>query len=236
MAEKLDYENYRGTWFRAILYPEDAEHYTAFRVALDEHMYEYACILHDQDLREVSSDDVDEDGVFSDDGDGEFKKLHMHYVIHVPRKLTISQLSSETGLPGNYFRRCDNPNRALLYLLHFGWSDKHQYSLDDLQGTIIDKVRSLVEKRSEESLAVQITDFIISFDGYLSKEALTNYCFRNSLWSVYRRGYHIFSDLVFEHNIRFKDSAKRRSALQDLKNMRDRKEADFEVIQTLLPF
>lgn len=236
MAEKLEYENYRGTWFRAILYPDDIEHFEPFRKVLDEHMYEYACILHDLDKREVEPDEVDANGVLFDDDGGEFKKLHMHYVIHLPRKLTISQLSSETGLPGNYFKRCDNSNKALLYLLHFGWPEKHQYSLNDIQGSLAEKVRNLVDKQSEDSLAMQIVDFIVAFDGYLSKEVLTIFCFRNGLWSAFRRGYHIFSDLTFEHNIRFRESSKRLSALSDLKNMRDRHEGDFEVIQTLLPF
>ena len=85
-----------------------------------EASYDYACILHDKD--------VDEDGVI--------KKAHYHVVLRFPNQTWSSALAKELGIADNYLEKPRSFDNALMYLIHYNDSDKYQYSIDDVKGTL----------------------------------------------------------------------------------------------------
>ena len=98
----MDYSKVRATWWTGNVY-----HKEQLDAIISSHdVKSYAYILHDKDLK--------------DDGTGELKKPHYHYLIHLDKSQRGSWFKQfETDDMGLVFRQpCRVPENAYAYLIH----------------------------------------------------------------------------------------------------------------------
>lgn len=114
MKSKINYDFNRN--YTLILYPEDATHMYALTII--QQKYDYAMILHNKDILE----------------NGEIKKEHYHVVIHFKNARHRKAIAKFLGIEENYITGCDL-KAQLRYLIHIDDKDKHQYELEEVEGT-----------------------------------------------------------------------------------------------------
>ena len=169
--------------FRLLLYPDDETHVKALKYIKEN--YDYACILHDSDITE----------------NGEIKKEHYHVVIKFDNPVYNTSIIKQLGIKENYIQDCNSIKQSLLYLIHYNNSEKFQYSIDKVEGTLKNELEKYVIKNEllEENKIAIIMEYIDK-EGYVHARELSKFCLENQLWSEYRRSYSIINDLVKEHN------------------------------------
>lgn len=181
-------EKFRDRKFCILLYPEDVTHVQALEKI--KASYDYACVLHDKDV------DVES---------GEVKKSHWHVVL-VSGKNAIwsSSLSKELGIDGNYIQQCRNVDRALEYLIHFNEEEKHQYSIEEVNGTLKARLNQLINctNKSESDKVTELIEWIETYQGYLTISAFSKHCASVGMWDVFRRAGTIFIKIIDEHNMK----------------------------------
>jgi len=180
-------EKYRDRTHLLMLYPEDKTHMEALKKI--EASYDYACILHDKD--------VDEDGVI--------KKAHYHVVLRFPNQTWSSALAKELGIADNYLEKPRSFDNALMYLIHYNDSDKYQYSIDDVKGTLKKRLKEKLNgvDKSEGEKVYELIEYIENQDKTISVTMFAKYCASNGYWSEFRRSGAIFCKMIEEHNKRF---------------------------------
>lgn len=174
----------RSRCYHLILYDEDITH----KNALDfiEKNFNYACILHDKDIDEVT---------------GELKKQHYHVILYFDNPVYLSSLAKQLNIKSNYIE-VEELKKGLEYLIHKNNSDKFQYSIDEVFGTLKYKLYNYLNNNIEnESQCVKL--IISYFQDKLIPITLTDfilYLVENNLWSYYRRSQTTFLRLLDEHN------------------------------------
>lgn len=175
-----------------VLYAEDNTHMRALDFIRSS--YDYALILHDKDVNE----------------NGELKKPHYHVIITFSNARSQTSVAKELGIEVNYLQVCRNRDSALLYLVHHGSSDKFQYSIDDVEGTLKSRLKQIYVKKCDDRLegekVLDLLDYIDNYDGYLDIRVFARYCAQNNNWDVFRRSGGIFIECIKSHNERFNKS------------------------------
>ena len=77
----------------------------------------WAYITHDKDRKE----------------NGELKKEHTHFVLHLDNASTKEALSKKTGIPINFIENVRNERSVVRYLIHIDDDDKYQYSKNEIK-------------------------------------------------------------------------------------------------------
>lgn len=177
-------EKFRDRAFCLVLYPEDITH----SLAIDKIKKSYDCayILHDRDVME----------------DGVLKKAHYHVVLRFKNAVWNSAVAKDLGIEINYIQPCKNFKNALLYLIHYYDTDKIQYDLEEVYGSLKSRLKEELEKvdKSEGERVNEIINFIYGTTCYLSTAELVSFCCSNGLWSDLRRAPSIIFRLLDEHN------------------------------------
>ena len=126
-------EKFRSRNFNLVLYDEDESH----KNALDyiEKNCDYAMILHDMDTNEI----------------GEIKKAHYHVVLRFPNAKWSTSLANDLGIGENYIEECRSLKRSLLYLIHYYDEDKYQYDIDDVKGSLKNRLIEIYLHHNNES-------------------------------------------------------------------------------------
>ncbi len=179
---------YRDRVFMLLLYKDDETHVEAL-----EHIkrsFDYACILHDKDL--------EKDGKTP-------KKEHYHVVVRVGKNaIWNSAFSKKLGIDKRYVgTKVRNFDSALQYLIHNNDIDKHQYELDEVFGTLVDRLKESLNKdgKSEGEKVCELLDYIDDYKGILTIKVFARYCALNGYWDVYRRASgSVFNKIIDEHN------------------------------------
>lgn len=181
MADEL--KKYRR--FRLLLYPEDLTHVSAMAHIM-ENFDKYAFILHDKDK----------------DENGEAKKEHWHIVVEFKNPRALSGVAKELHITDNYIRVCDYFAEALEYLLHLKAPEKHQYDIDEVNGTLVGKLKDLMNKgqKSECEKVFDLLDFIEETTGYIKVSDFARHCAEVGTWDIFRRSSAIFLKAIEEHN------------------------------------
>lgn len=179
--------NNKSRCFNLLLYPlEDVTHKNALEKI--SHSYKYAYIIHDKD--------VDEDT-------GEIKKSHVHCVLQFSNARSIDGLAKEINIESNYIEKTNDLDNSLLYLIHYNDIDKHQYSIDEVEGNLKNKLQSAIFKTKrvdENSSIASMIDFMDSCKNFITYRDFTMWCISNGIWSDYRRAGNIINKLIEEHN------------------------------------
>lgn len=165
--------------YAMVLY-KDTETYNYNKVIkyIENNYEQYAYIVHDKDD----------------------KKVHTHVIIHFKNKRYATSISKELGVPLNYIEKC-NLIPYLRYLIHIDDEDKHLYKLDEVKGTLKDKLKTILEPKLEEVEQVSIiSSYIFESNDYLTHTLLLQYILKVGCYSAYRRNFSLFNNLILEHN------------------------------------
>ena len=183
MAQKKN-ENYRSRTHLLELYPDNNSHVNA----LDKikQSYDYAYILHDKDCNE----------------DGVIKKPHWHVVLRFNNQTWKSALAKELEIEERFIEEPRNFDNTLLYLIHFNDSDKYQYDINEVKGTLKKRLRELINKanKSEGEKVYELIEYIEQQTEVIRVTAFAKFCANNGYWSEFRRSGMIFCKMIEEHN------------------------------------
>ena len=187
-------EKYRSRVHMLLLYPDNEQHVKA--VEKIKQSYDYALILHDKDY-------------FTEDTEqhvrGELKKEHWHIVLRFNQAVWSTAICKELGIEHNYIENVKRFDNAIQYLIHYNDSDKAQYTVEEVQGNLKQKLVESINKveKSESEKVVELIEFIERQENRISIKAFASYCASQGYWSEFRRSATIFIKIIDEHNQRF---------------------------------
>lgn len=182
-------EKYRSRSFCAVLYPEDETH-TAAIEKLKSGGYNFAAILHDEDIYE--------DGEHK----GEKKKPHWHVVIKHPNAVWDTSLAKDLGIAPNYLEKCKNLDSALLYLVHYGYEDtKFQYEVEKVFGPLALRLVTLLQANDEGTRALNLCSIIENNPGPIGYTELLKKAVAAGLYADLRRMGSFAVGIMREHNL-----------------------------------
>ena len=174
----------RSRCYHLILYDEDLSHKNA--IDYIQKNYDYCLILHDKDFDEVT---------------GELKKPHYHCILYFDNAVYKSSLAKQLDILPNYIE-VESLKKGLLYLVHYNNKEKYQYSIDEVTGTLKDRLYTFLSNNIEnESQCIKlILEFFNNSNYAISLSDFIIYLVNNNLWSYYRRSQTTFLRLLDEHN------------------------------------
>lgn len=181
--------NERSTSWALILYPnEDLDHKKALDYIINNYS-KYAYINHDSDLLDT----------------GELKKEHTHVIISFTNYRWRNAIAQELNITPNYLEKVRNLENSLKYLIHFNNSDKYQYEVEKVQGTLKQKLISYINTtdKSESDKVLELLDYLESQKGYVKLSSFIKYVCSNNLYDIYRRSATTFVKLLDEHNFTY---------------------------------
>ena len=178
--------NERSIHWAFVLYPsEDLTHKKALEY-IEENYSKYAYIKHDKDILE----------------DGTTKKEHYHIVCSFSNYRWRNAISNELGITLNYIEKVRNIENALKYLIHYNNSNKYQYDINEVKGTLKTKLETLInnEDKNESEKVLELLDFIEKQNEYIRVCDFIKFVCNSNLYDVYRRSATTFMKLIEEHN------------------------------------
>lgn len=185
--------NERSRVFNLLLYPnEDESHKKALLYI--ENNFSYAYICHDRDK----------------DNQGELKKSHTHIVVQFSNAKWKNSLAEELAITPNYIEKSRSLEKSLLYLIHYGNSDKEEYFKEEVKGPLKNKLELLLLKKTstEEDIIISLLNYIKSQD-YLTITDFVTFTCSCGLYSYYRRSQSTFKSIIEEHNYNIMKSKSR---------------------------
>ena len=92
-----------------------------------------------------------------------------------------------------------------MYLIHYNDTDKAQYSIDEVKGSLKNRLMQEIAKvdKTEGEKVIELFDFIDSIAEPISYMEFCRYCTSMGYWSEFRRSGAIFLRLLDEHNMRY---------------------------------
>lgn len=199
-------DKYRDRKFMLLLYPEDPTHVRALEVIKGS--YDHAVILHDKDL----------------DDSGNLKKPHWHVVVNTGKNaIWNTSLADTLGIALNYIEQARNMDRALQYLIHFNEADKHQYSVDEVSGSLKNRLKMTIGagERLEGEKVEELIGFIEAYEGHLTVTVFSKHCASVGLWDIYRRSGSILNRIIDEHNYQEQLKREKKRELEQLEREKD---------------
>jgi len=178
---------------RLVLYPEEDLSHTFAMKALDTKGYSYVAVNHDKDVY-TEDDDCPKDKV------GTKKKPHTHVVVRFGGARYPSPFCESLGIKLNYCFVCDNPKNAMLYLVHHGYDNKHQYDLDECYGPLKPELSKYLDCDNEGDRVLRVLDVLDSLPKGTTYRKFLVACCENGLYSEFRRLGAGVSKLLDEHN------------------------------------
>ena len=173
--------------FSGVIYEDDENFEKQFNYLSTTH--DCIWIRHDQDVNE----------------DGELKKPHFHFVLKLKNACTISALSKNSYINENLIEPIKKSfNGCLKYLVHFGYDDKYQYSIDDVESNCSNLLRRFKDLVShdvpEVDKVISLQDYIDNYDSLLTMSMLGRYAQKINEWDAFRRNITYFKIILDEHN------------------------------------
>lgn len=180
--------NERSISWALVLYPnEDPKHKNALDFILNNYQ-KYAYIKHDKDLLD----------------NGELKKEHYHVIISFNNYRWRNAIAEELQITPNYLEKIRNLENSLKYMIHFNNSDKYQYSVEEVKGTLKQKLIAFINStdKSESDKVIELLDFLESQKSYVKLSDFLRYVCSINMYDIYRRSASTFIRLLEEHNQR----------------------------------
>lgn len=174
---------------------------------------QYEALSHIQDAIWIRHDkDIHNEDVKGENGEikyhaGDFKKPHYHFLIKVKNAIKLSALIKKVNCQKYQVQFIKNFNSALKYLIHYGYDDKYQYSIDEVKSnsnTLKTRMEQLIIDDTPEVMRVQqIQAMIEDFNGYIELGILGKSVQKANIWDAFRRNLTYFIKLVDLHNARY---------------------------------
>lgn len=193
MTEKI--KKYRARTHMVLLYPENAEHLEAFKKI--QSSFEYAAITHDKDQWTL-----DDEKINPEHKAGTFKKAHIHIIIRFNQARWNTSIADELGIAPNYLEQVKSLDNSLQYLIHYNESDKHQYSVDEVSGSMVKRLKESINKneKTEGEKVNELIEYIENQNQIITITDFSKYCACNGYWAEFRRSGAIFCKIIEEHN------------------------------------
>lgn len=194
--------------FEFTLYPSNDIHLRIIDMITNANDVRFIGICHDKDT--YSDEDLNEAIIDNREvtwNVGDLKKEHFHFYLYFNKNICIDELLERFPIEKNCIEFIANEKEALIYLLHRNRPDKYQYSIVDVVYNDLELFNKLKKYINQEELkdenlgSSRIIKFINDYPRELSYSELTSYVLTNNLWSIYRRGFAVFSKVLQEHNL-----------------------------------
>lgn len=158
-------------------------------------------IRHDKDM--WLETEYNEDGTVKHEA-GSYKKAHYHFLVKFKNGVALSALAKRVSCAENQIEYVKNFNGALKYLIHYGYDEKYQYSVEEVQSNSENlKLRFetlILDDTPEVRKVQQIQDMIETYDGYIDLGVLGKSVQKANIWDAFRRNLTYFIRLVDNHN------------------------------------
>lgn len=178
---------------RLLLYAhEDPAHIFAMK-KLVENGFSFVAIDHDKDIY-TEEDNCKPEQV------GTIKKKHTHVVVRFGGPRYPGPFCESLGITPNYCFVCDNPKNAMLYLVHYGYENKHQYNIEDCYGPLRFELSKYLECDNESDRVMRVLDILDTLPKPATYRMFLVKCCENGLYSEFRRLGAGVSKLLDEHN------------------------------------
>lgn len=188
--------------FHLILYPENPEHMFVI-MQLRQYHYKSVGILHNAD-RYLEDEKDNETGEYKH-RKGDLKKEHYHFRIQFNNPRYINGVAEELGVEPNLIRFPEdwqNLKNYTEYILHWKESGKHQYSIDDLLGSLAGEAKQRLVDMPATMQAGEIVDFIFSSDKYITLVEVTAFAREQGYYGCLMRNHSYFDKMITLHNER----------------------------------
>lgn len=197
----------KSRYFAALLYPDSIQ-YNVSEVLknVTTKFEQYAYILHDRDIwTAVHDEEIEYD--FTDDLIGKPKKSHIHIVLYSDGPKQLGLVARMLGIKSQYVRCVENKVGAYQYLIHANNPEKTQYGIEEVV-TNIENFQKKYFSVDGIMKALNIVEYIESIHGVVSVTQISKWCMREYCWDEFRRGQHIFSAIISEHNLPYQNKNK----------------------------
>lgn len=197
----------KSRYFAVLLYP-DSNNYNSDVVLknVQAKFSTFAYILHDRDIWTAVHDDELE-FEFKEENIGKPKKPHIHVVLYSDGPKQLGLVAKMLGISSNYVRTVENKVGAYQYLIHQNNPEKVQYKVEEVV-TNIENFRKKYFSKDGTMKAYQILEFIESVDRPLTVTEVSRWCMNELVWDEFRRGQHIFTQIINDHNFKYKGVSK----------------------------
>lgn len=184
-------EKYRARVHMLLLYPENEIHANA--VEKIKSSYDYAMVLHNRDVTE----------------EGELKKEHWHIVLRFSQAVWNTAIAKELGIEERFIEQSRKFENSLQYLMHYNDTDKVQYSIDEISGTLKKRLQESINKveKSEGEKVTEIIEYIDTQEKITFRD-FAKYCAENGYWPEFRRSASIFIKIIEEHNYKIENRSR----------------------------
>lgn len=192
-------EKYRGRVHMLLLYPDNERHMVALENI--KKSYDYAGILHNRDCWTDEDEKKNPEHVA-----GELKKEHYHIVVRCKNAVWNTALCKDLGIEDKFCEQAKNIDRALQYLLHYNDTDKVQYNINEVFGSMKTKLNESInrEEKSEGEKVIELIEYIENQPHVISVKVFAKWCAQNGYWAEFRRSAGIFINIINEHNDKFR--------------------------------
>lgn len=130
-------------------------------------------------------------------------KEHYHVVLDFANYRYKNAVCEEFDLPSNYVEPINSIDGMLTYLIHLNQKNKHQYGIDEVNGTqkTLSKFHKALKNNGkvEEEKVVELIDYI-SNQEYLTTMRFIRYACSIGMFDIVRRSQYLFNKIIDEHN------------------------------------
>lgn len=189
-------EKFRTKIFCAVLYEEDETHKKAIEYIRKN--YDHAMVCHDKD---VYLEDVIRNGELVHKK-GDLEKAHYQIVFRFSNARWNTAVAEELGIKENYLEAAETFKGALTYLVHLNNPEKFQYSIDDVEGPLKNRLEEYIRNadKTESEKVLEIFEEIDSFGGEIDFKVFCKHIAKIGYWDVLRRSSGLIIRYVDEHN------------------------------------
>lgn len=199
-------EQQQGRAFTCIVYP-DSNDYDC-EIVLNRVQFYWSkayYILHDCDT--YSENDIDEwqsknPAEVCPFAVGEVKKPHYHIIGCSDAPCTLGRAATKFGIPSNYVQRVKSLKGSVRYLIHKDNSEKYQYERDNIQLINVDQkeLNKFMRMEIDTMEKAQKLFNFIQCSERVSLTQVTKFSLENDCYDELRRGQHLYTSLIIEHN------------------------------------
>lgn len=201
---KTEREKQKGWYFTLELYP-DSTSYDCGNIIETAKVkcQEFAYILHGNDVwtaQDVEKWDRENPGKPFPYQLGTDKKAHIHLVVKFDNSKELGFVARTLGIDSRFVQKVESRSGMMRYLLHKDNPEKYQYPVTDLITNIPNFEGKYLKETDSTMKACSLLEFIITCPRKLTISEVAVWATQNLVWDEFRRGQHIFTAIIFEHN------------------------------------
>lgn len=139
--------------------------------------------------------------------ENEDKKMHVHLLLIFKNARKCSSLVNKLGIEDRFIQKCKDREEFIKYMIHYGYKDKIQYSVDDIvcssdfiQDIVNRALNPNVIKVTKGAKFVDICNYILKSKCVVNILDIYWYCVEKDCIGIYKAYYTQIKDIIWEHN------------------------------------